>query len=85
VNQNRKFSAMISQHFDRVPDQVSFGPLGLATGMSLLGLILTLKAAPIMLSLRSPSTDVGLAFEAFYFWGLYLRGFVDVLAFASGV
>jgi hypothetical protein len=38
-----------------------------------------------MLSLRSPSTDVGSAFEEFYFWGLYLRGSVDMLAFASGL
>jgi hypothetical protein len=52
---------------------------------SVIGLLLTVKAAPIMLGLvasQSPAA-VERAFDEFYFWGLYLRGFVDVLAFAA--
>jgi hypothetical protein len=62
-------------------------PLVVAVIFSLLGLLLTAKAAPIMLSLgvERPAADLQRAFEDFFVWGIYLRGTVDVLAFASAV
>jgi hypothetical protein len=54
---------------------------------AVIGLILTAKAAPIMLSLRSPQSVHASqrAFEGFFFWGLYLRGAADSLAFLAEV
>jgi len=45
------------------------------------------KAAPIMLSLRAndPAAELQDAFDAFFFWGLYLRGAANVLAFVATV
>jgi hypothetical protein len=60
-------------------------PLYCAVGLSIVGLLLTVKAAPIMLSLAKPqSADaVQRAFDEFFVWGLYLRGTADTLAFAA--
>jgi hypothetical protein len=62
-------------------------PLLAAVALSLLGLILTVKAAPIMLSLRAaePPAVLQRAFDDFFLWGLYLRGAVDVLVFVAAV
>jgi hypothetical protein len=62
-------------------------PLYFAVAFSAIGLILTAKAAPIMLSLRSPQSADALqrAFDGFFFWGLYLRGAADSLAFLAEV
>ena len=60
-------------------------PLYYATAFSIAGLFLTVKAAPIMLSLAEAQSAVATesAFEEFYTWGLYLRGAADTLAFAA--
>jgi hypothetical protein len=60
-------------------------PLYLASAFSIAGLLLTIKAAPIMLALNAPQTPEASvhALYAFYFWGLYLRGASDVLAFLA--
>jgi hypothetical protein len=60
-------------------------PLYCAVGLSIVGLLLTVKAAPIMLSLAEPrsATAIQRAFDEFFVWGLYLRGTADTLAFAA--
>ncbi|RWD64191.1 MAG: hypothetical protein EOS36_10660 [Mesorhizobium sp.] len=48
---------------------------------------MTVKAAPIMLSLATyqPPTVLLHAFDDFFLWGIYLRGIIDVLAFVAAV
>jgi hypothetical protein len=78
-------AAAASGHFDRAVTRATSLPLYVAVAFSVIGLLLTVKAAPIMLGLaasQSPAA-VARAFDQFYFWGLYVRGFVDVLAFAA--
>jgi len=55
----------------------------LAVASSVTGLLLTLKAAPIMLALgkETPSIAPAVAFEEFHLWGIYIRGAADLLAF----
>ena len=62
-------------------------PLVVAAALSLLGLLITMKAAPIMLSLRAAESPEALlrAFNDFFLWGIYVRGTVDVLAFVAAV
>jgi hypothetical protein len=56
-------------------------PLYLAAVFSVIGLLITIKAAPIMLSLGTEqSGSSALAFAEFNYWGLYLRGAADLLA-----
>jgi hypothetical protein len=75
-------AATASFHFDRPPPGRVRMLLYLATTFSLGGLLLTLKAAPIMLTLESPaSISLPRAFAEFHFWGLFLRGTADLLAF----
>jgi hypothetical protein len=78
-------AAAISSHFDRPAARAVSLPLYFAMGFSVIGLLLTVKAAPVMLSLAASQSPAAVqrAFDEFYFWGLYLRGFVDVLAFAA--
>lgn len=54
-------------------------------GLSIAGLLLTAKAAPIMLSLATPQSASANrhAFDEFFLWGLFLRGFADTLAFGG--
>ena len=76
-------AAAVSNYFDRnAPLAVSL-PLYLAVALSIIGLLLTAKAAPIMLGLAEPQSAAAIqhAFEDFFFWGLYLRGLADMLAF----
>jgi hypothetical protein len=78
-------AAAASGHFDRAVTRATSLPLYVAVAFSVIGLLLTVKAAPIMLGLaasQSPAA-VARAFDEFYFWGLYVRGFVDGLAFAA--
>lgn len=78
-------AAALSNHFDRnAPRSVTL-PLYIAGALSIGGLALTFKAAPIMLNLASSETPAAVkrAFDEFFFWGLYLRGLVDMLAFAA--
>jgi hypothetical protein len=60
-------------------------PLYCAVAFSVAGLLLTVRAAPIMLGLLKPQSAVTIqtAFDEFFMWGLYLRGAVDVLAFVA--
>jgi hypothetical protein len=78
-------AAMLSHHFDRGAGREATVPLYLAFALSITGLLLTVKAAPIMLGLAAPASaaDAQRAFDQFFVWGLYLRGFVDVLAFVA--
>lgn len=80
-------AAIISRHFDAPRTRGPALALCLAAGFSVVGLLLTIKAAPIMLGLvvPQPAAETERAFQSFYFWGLYLRGSVDVLAFACSV
>ena len=76
-------AAALSNYLDGKTREVANAPLYLAVAFSLTGLALTLKAAPIMLELgaREAAADGQRAFDAFFFWGLYLRGAADCLAF----
>lgn len=78
-------AATLSNYFDRNAPRGVALPLYCAVGFSIIGLLLTLKAAPIMLGLRMPQSEaaVNIAFDQFYWWGLYLRGFADTLAFLA--
>ena len=77
-------AAAASSHFDRAATRAVSLPLYIALALAVIGLLLTVKAAPIMLGLASQSgAAVERSFNEFCFWGLYLRGFVDVLAFAA--
>ena len=79
--------AALSNHFDRDGQRGIAAPLILATAFSVVGLLLTLKAAPIMLSLGAPLTAAALqrAMDQFFLWGLYLRGGADTVAFIGAV
>jgi hypothetical protein len=58
----------------------------LAVAFSVAGLLITLKAAPIMHSLGNDSfVSSALAFTDFNFWGLLVRGAVDLLAFVCEI
>ena len=78
-------AAALSNYFDRGARQGAALPLYIAVAFSITGLLLTAKAAPIMLGLATPQPAVILrqAFDDFFVWGLYLRGAVDTLAFVA--
>jgi len=80
-------AAAVSNRFDRSRQGRMTPPLLTAVALSLLGLIITVKAAPIMLSLRAAEPPAALqhAFDDFVLWGRYLRRTVDVLAFVAAV
>jgi hypothetical protein len=75
----------ISIYIDGTSRRAVTMPLYVAVALSVGGLLLTAKAAPIMLALASPQTAAAIqhAFDKFFFWGLYLRGSLDTLAFVS--
>jgi hypothetical protein len=79
------FAATLSSYFGRdAPRRVAL-PLYCALALSAAGLLLTAKAAPIMLGLATPQPAAAAqrAFDEFFVWGLYLRGAADTLAFAA--
>ncbi len=78
-------AAAVSNHLDRNARGRAALPLHLAVALSIVGLLLTIKAAPIMLALATPqpAAAIEVAFTGFFFWGLYLRGAADVLAFVA--
>ncbi len=78
-------AAVVSSYLDGNRRMRAALPLYCAVAFSVAGLILTTKAAPIMLDLSKaqPPAAVQTAFEEFFFWGLYLRGSLDTLAFAD--
>ena len=79
-------AATVSFHFDRPFRRSVAVPLYLATAFSLAGLMITLKAAPIMLSLgNSNALSTSQAFTEFEFWGLCVRGATDLLAFVCEI
>jgi hypothetical protein len=79
-------AASVSIHRDRPVRHRIALPLHLAVAFSLAGLLITLKAAPIMLSLGSDSSvSSALAFSEFNYWGLLVRGAVDLLAFVCEI
>ena len=77
----------VSFHMDRSVQPRVKALLYLAIASSLSGLLFTVKAAPIMLALGAHPASIELshAFIAFHFWGLYLRGATDLLAFVVEV
>jgi hypothetical protein len=79
------FAAALSGYFDRHIGRGVAIALYCAFALSAGALLLTAKAAPIMLSLGVPQTATAeqRAFDEFFVWGLYLRGAVDTLAFVA--
>jgi hypothetical protein len=79
-------AAAVSNYLDRRMRTRAALPLYLAVAFSLSGLLLTIKAAPIMLALATPPAGaLEATFDEFFLWGLHVRGAADVLAFASQV
>ena len=78
-------AAALSNYFDSNGRRGVSLSLYFAAAFSIASLILTAKAAPVMLSLASPQNAAAIerAFNEFFVWGLYLRGFVDTLAFIA--
>jgi hypothetical protein len=77
----------VSNYFDRNAPRGLALPLYCAAAFSVVGLLITVKAAAIMLALGRLQSKASLknAFDQFYLWGLYLRGSVDTLAFLATV
>jgi hypothetical protein len=80
-------AATLSNYFDGNANRTLTISLYCAVTFSVFGLILTAKAAPIMLGLASPqpAAAVQFAFDEFFFWGLYLRGAADIAAFVASI
>lgn len=78
-------AAAVSHYVDHGVSSPAAIPLYCAVMLSLAGLALTLKAAPIMLSLAMPQSTAATqhAFDEFFLWGLYLRGATVVLTFIA--
>jgi hypothetical protein len=78
-------AAAVSHYFDRDATFSEAIPLYCAVLLSLATLALTVKAAPIMLSLAVPQSAAAIrhAFDEFFLWGLYLRGATVVLTFVA--
>ena len=78
-------AAALSSYLDRNNGRQVALPLYLAAAFSIAGLLLTAKAAPMMLGLRSQQDGASIerAFNEFFVWGLYVRGAVDTLAFVA--
>ena len=78
--------AAISHYRDRRDGGAAL-PIFAGAVLAIAGLLLTLKAAPFMLSLAQLGDDAQAAeqaFDGFYFWSL-LRGACQVLAFVANV
>lgn len=78
-------AAIVSTHLEGKSRFGTAAPLYCAAFFSIVGLILTIKAAPIMLGLSRmlPAVAVQSAFDQFFIWGLYARGAADSLAFVA--
>jgi hypothetical protein len=78
-------AAAVSNYLDGNRRYATVLSLYCAAALSIVGLLLTIKAAPIMLSLAVPQSAAAVqrAFNEFFVWGLYLRGTADTLAFAA--
>ncbi len=77
----------VSNYFDGNAGRRAAFPIYLALTFSIIGLLLTVKAAPIMLALGrdTPRSSLQSSFDAFFLWGLNLRGLSDTIAFASAI
>jgi hypothetical protein len=80
-------AAALNHRFDRSANRQGGLWLYISAAAYLAGLILTLKAAPIMLGLADPQSagSAEKAFAEFSFWGLYLRGGIDAVGLAAGI
>jgi hypothetical protein len=80
-------AALVSNRFDRNGGAGTSGLLVAAAALSIFGLLITAKAAPIMLSLRAvqPPAELLGSFGDFFLWGIYLRGIVDIFTFVATV
>ena len=78
-------SAAVSNYFDRDAVPMTTVTLYCAVVFSLVGLVLTAKAAPIMLGLATPQSPSATqqAFDGLFLWGLYVRGTTIVLTFIA--
>jgi hypothetical protein len=78
-------AAAVSNWSDRNTERAVTRALYCSAVFSVLGLLLTVKAAPIILGLATLQSGIAIqrAFDEFFLWGLYLRGFVDMLAFVA--
>jgi len=78
-------AAAVSNYFDRSAGSPVTTPLYCAVVFSLAGLALTAKAAPIMLGIAMPQSTSATehALDAFFLWGLYLRGTTIALTFIA--
>jgi hypothetical protein len=78
-------AATVSNYFDGNRRRGTVLALYCAAVFSIVGPLLTVKAAPIMLSLAAPQDAAAAqrAFDAFFVSGLYLRGAAETLAFAA--
>jgi hypothetical protein len=76
--------AAIGFQFDKTAPRPALVPVYLAVILAAAGLILTLKAAPIMLGIRGVSDPTRLkqAFDAFWFWG-NIRAACQISAFLA--
>jgi len=77
-------AAAIMFHFDRSAPRTAVVPLYAAVLFAAGGLVLTVKAAPIMLGIRDLGDPAALqrAFEGFWYWG-NLRAASQVMAFVA--
>ena len=77
-------AAAIMFRFDRTTPQAAAVPMYVAVLFAIGGLVLTIKAAPIMLGIKGLSEPAALqhAFEGFWYWG-NLRAVCQVLAFLA--
>ena len=80
-------AALMSSRLHAAATRTATASIAVALGLSLIGLLITVKAASIMLSLRTadPAVSAQQVFDQFFFWGLYLRGAVDVLTFGAAI
>jgi hypothetical protein len=78
-------AATVSHYLEECRTGSTMIALYCASGFSVAGLLLTTRAAPVMLSLPSVQTEEAIrhAFNEFFLWGLYLRGTTDVLSFVA--
>jgi len=78
-------AAAVSKYLDRSATSPAGISLYCAVVFSLAGLVLTVKAAPMMLSLAVPQSTAATqqAFDEFFLWGLYLRGATIMLTFIA--
>jgi hypothetical protein len=79
--------AVLSYRLDRVKSPSHFFPLSLGALLAIGGLLVTVKAAPIMLGVPHLDGDpsaIQKAFDGFNFWG-GIRGFFQIGAFAANL